>query len=256
MGNCSSVLGVFVAAAFVKFNAGGNGGWQWQYYFQGCAYGFGGLVVLLTYFPPRPRLAREGNLRELLGGIDYVGIALMCGSFTSLLLGLTWGGVTYPWRSAQTIASLVCGIIGLIVFGLWEWLGKKDGIFDHRLMQSRNFPILMLNCTIDGMLLLGVAVLYSQQIGAFFTDDAVKIAAILSPYLVTSTFGCLPAGWLMTRTKSFRVLLVGSLVWCALFTGLMGIVTPDRLAIALVFSGLFGIGTAVTTVIPRKTHSL
>lgn len=86
-------------------------------------------------------------------------------------------------------------------------------------MQGPNFPILLFVYLIDGMLLLGVNVLYAQEIGDVFSTDAVRIAVILCPNLVTSCFGCLPAGWIMAKTKSYRILLVGALLWCALFTG-------------------------------------
>lgn len=50
------------------------------------------------------------------------------------------------------------------------------------------------------MLLLGVNVLLSQQIAIVLTQDAVKVASDLTPYLVTSAFGCLPAGYIMGKT--------------------------------------------------------
>jgi hypothetical protein len=168
-----------------------------------------------------------------------------------------WGGSTYPWNSGQVIGTLVAGCVGLVIFGLFEWLIKKEnGLLDHRLFETFNFPILCLVCLVDGMLLLGVNVLYAQEIATLFSSDALRIAVILSPYLITSTLGCLPAGFIMGKTKSYRVLLVISLLWCALFTGLMGLVDSSRLNMAYAFSALFGIGTAVTTVIPSKHRVL
>lgn len=261
MGSSAAILGTFVAAGFVKHNAGGRGGWQWAYYFQSFVYAVAGISVFATYFPPPPVLRRRGNLREIFARVDYIGILLLCASLASLILGLTWGGSTYPWSSGKIIAMLTCGCGGLVLFGLHEWLGKSDGLFDHRLLQTANFPILLFVCMVDGMLLLGVNVLYSQEIADLFTTDAVNIALILSPYLITSTFGCLPAGFIMAKTKSYRILLVGALLWCGLFTGLMALINPHRLAMACVFSALFGIATAVTTVIPSmhpplSSHSL
>ena len=219
MGSSFAILGTFAAAGFVANNTGGHGGWPWAYYLNAFVYALAGVSVLTTYFPPPPLLRRQGQLKEIFKRVDYIGILLFCGSLASLLIGLTWGGTTYAWNSKEIIATLVCGCLGLVVFGFWEWLGKDDGIFDHRLMQGPNFPILLFVCLIDGMLLLGVNVLYAQEIADMFASNAVHIAVILCPYLITSCFGCLPAGWLMGRTKSYRALLVGSLVWAALFTG-------------------------------------
>lgn len=124
-------------------------------------------------------------------------------------------------------------------------------MFDHRLFASRNFTILLLVCAIDGMLLLGVNILL-QHIIIVFTPDAVEVATDLMPYLVTSALGRLPAGYLMGKKRSYRLLLVFALSWCSLFTGLMGLLNPARINFPYAFSAMFGIGTAVTTVIPSK----
>lgn len=256
IGTAFSILGTFVAGAVVKYNVGGHGGWRWAYYINAILYGVASIGLLLTYFPPPPVIRRQESTARILAGVDYGGILLLCASITPLVLGLTWGGTTYPWESGEVVATLTCGCAGLIMFSLYEWLVVKRGLFDHRLMQSRNFLILLLVCMIDGVLLLGVNVLYAQEIADLFSQDAVKIALILSPYLITSTTGCLPVGWLMARTKSFKALLVGALSWCGLFLGLMALVTHKRLAMACVFSALFGVATAVTTVIPITTIAL
>lgn len=253
MASAFVVLGTFAAAAFVRDNIGGAGGWRWAYYFNGIIYGFTSLSITLTYFPPKPRLGRRSQLGSIFAGVDYIGILIMSASFASLVIGITWGGSTYPWSSKQVVAPLVCGCVGLVMFGLYEAFVVKEGILDHRLFQTMNFPILLFVCTIDGMLLLGVNVLYSQEIFDLFSQNAVRIAVILSPYLITSTFGCIPAGWIMASTKSYREMLVAALFWCSLFTGLMGLINANRLSWTYAFSTLFGIGTAVTTTIPGKS---
>ncbi|KUL90297.1 hypothetical protein ZTR_01916 [Talaromyces verruculosus] len=223
--SCCVIAGTLGAGAFVKYQS-----WRWSYYLNAFVYGTSATLVFFFYHPPPTGLRRQqGQLYEILSKIDYFGIFLFAGSIASLLIALTWGGDTYPWSSSKVIAALVVGCAGLMGFGLYEWLFTTEGIFDHRLFETRNFPILLFVCTVDGMLLLGVNVLYAQQIADMFTTDAIKIATILTPYLTTSAFGCLPAG---------------------LFTGLMAMIDEQRLSWAYAFSSLFGIGTAVTTVIP------
>lgn len=168
-----------------------------------------------------------------------------------VVIALTWGGTTYAWSSGVIIGTLVAGCIGLVIFGLFEYKVKTvNGILDHRLFKTMNFPILCFVCLVDGMLLLGINVLYAQEIADLFATDSVRISVILTPYLITSTVGCLPAGWIMGKTHSYRILLIAALLWCALFTGLMAMVDASRLKMAFAFSALFGLGTAVTTVIP------
>ncbi|KAG8412656.1 hypothetical protein J3459_013901 [Metarhizium acridum] len=251
MASAFVVLGTFLAAAFVRDNVGGLGGWRWAYYFNGIIYGLTAVAIGVSYFPPRPVLGRHQVRREIITGVDYLGILLMAGSFASLITGLTWGGTTYPWDSPRIIATLTAGCVGLAFFGLYEAFMVKEGILDHRLFQTRNFPILMLVCAIDGMLLLGVNVAFSQEAYDLFTQDAVGIATIISPYLILSTFGCIPAGCIMAFTRSYRAFLVAALSWW-----LMGLVTAGRKSWSYAFSALFGAGTAVTTTIPVTALAL
>ncbi|KAH7195257.1 major facilitator superfamily domain-containing protein [Fusarium oxysporum] len=234
MASCAVIAGTLGAGAFVKYQT-----WRWSYYLNAFVYGTTTVLVTCFYHPPPTTLRRQqSRLDDLFAQVDYFGIMLFVGSIASIMIGLTWGGNTYSWSSSQVLAALVIGCVGLLAFGLYERLFTRQGIFHHDMFVSRNFPILLFVCVVDGMLLLGVNVLFSQQIASMFTTDAVKIATILTPYLATSAFGCLPAGILMARTKSYRTILVASLIWCSL------------LSWAYAFSALFGCGTAVTTVIP------
>lgn len=52
-------------------------------------------------------LARRGNV-------------LVIVSTTSVVVGLTWGGVRYPWLSAHVLSPLIIGLIGLGVFIIYE----------------------------------------------------------------------------------------------------------------------------------------
>ena len=42
------------------------------------------------------------------------------GSATSALLGLTWGGIQFPWGSAQVLVPLIIGFVGLFAWVIYE----------------------------------------------------------------------------------------------------------------------------------------
>ena len=48
------------------------------------------------------------------------GNILVTGSTVSVVIGLTWGGVRYPWSSARVLSPLVIGLVGLGVFMIYE----------------------------------------------------------------------------------------------------------------------------------------
>ena len=52
----------------------------------------------MVYLPSRPT---SGDIRAKLKAIDYFGAVASLAATVLLLMGLTWGGVSYPWKSAQ-----------------------------------------------------------------------------------------------------------------------------------------------------------
>jgi hypothetical protein len=55
----------------------------------------------------------------LLTVID-LGIFLWTAGLTLFLVGVSWGGVIYPWKSAAVISSMVIGVVLLVILGFWE----------------------------------------------------------------------------------------------------------------------------------------
>lgn len=51
---------------------------------------------------------------------SFRGNFLVVASTAAVVIALTWGGVKFPWSSAQVLAPLIAGIIGLCVFILYE----------------------------------------------------------------------------------------------------------------------------------------
>ena len=102
-----------------------------------------------------------------------------------MIIVVTWGGTAYAWDSPQILATLIAGCVGLGLCGIYEWLVVTEGTLDHRLFQSRNFPILIFVCV---KLLLGVNVFFAQEIPVLFAADPVQIRIVMTPYIATSAF--------------------------------------------------------------------
>ena len=58
----------------------------------------------------------------------YVGRGniLIIASASSCVIGLTWGGVQFPWSSAHVLAPLIIGIVGIIGFLVYEALVARE----------------------------------------------------------------------------------------------------------------------------------
>ena len=60
-------------------------------------------------------------------GVDSVlsGNALVIASTTSVVIALTWGGVTFSWSSAHVLVPLIVGLVGIVAFFAYEMFVAK-----------------------------------------------------------------------------------------------------------------------------------
>ncbi|KAN0107384.1 MFS general substrate transporter [Russula decolorans] len=93
-----------------------SGNWRWLFYLNLPICAFNATLVLLFLRLKTP----PATLREKLSKMDIIGNILVIGSTTSVVIGLTWGGVRYPWSSAHVLSPLVIGLVGLGVFIIYE----------------------------------------------------------------------------------------------------------------------------------------
>jgi MFS family permease len=93
-----------------------GGKWRWLFYLNPPICAFNAIMVLLFLRLKTP----PATLREKLSKMDMIGNFLVTVSPTSVVTGLTWGGVQYPWLSGHVLSPLVIGLIGLVVFIIYE----------------------------------------------------------------------------------------------------------------------------------------
>ena|ERR1700712_176877 len=97
-----------------------------------------GLLFFLCYFPPSFHMKfRNRTVKEQLRDFDFVGTVLFVGGFLIFLLGLSWGGSVYAWKSAHVVATMVVGGITLIVFTLYEtYMDLKEPLLPIHLFKN------------------------------------------------------------------------------------------------------------------------
>lgn len=79
-----------------------------------------GIALVLYYFfyyPPSFKQLHVGKSRaQQLKEVDWVGICLFVIGSSLFLVGISFGGVTYPWSSAAVLCPLILGIVVFIAF--------------------------------------------------------------------------------------------------------------------------------------------
>jgi len=71
--------------------------------------------------PPTFRMKNRDESRiHILKQFDYIGIILYTGGLLVFLIGLSWGGSAYPWKSAHVITTVVVGFCAIVAFFFWQ----------------------------------------------------------------------------------------------------------------------------------------
>lgn len=86
--------------------------WRWTFWINLpiCGIAFVLLVFFLDVHDPKTKMA------DGLQAIDWFGSASVLGLTIMLLLGLQFGGVTFPWKSPQVICLIVFGALCSLLF--------------------------------------------------------------------------------------------------------------------------------------------
>jgi predicted membrane channel-forming protein YqfA (hemolysin III family) len=79
----------------------------------------------------------NSSLMEKLSKIDWAGSFIFIASTTSLLIGISWGGVMYPWDSWRTLVPIIIGFAGLFGFVFYEKHVAADPVIRLRVFKSR-----------------------------------------------------------------------------------------------------------------------
>lgn len=96
-----------------------SAGWRSSYYL-GIVMSV--MALLLYYFMYHPPTYDQLHVHEKSKGqqmaeLDYGGIILFTAGMVLFLVGLSWGGTVYPWKSAQVFCTLLIGTATLCFFG-------------------------------------------------------------------------------------------------------------------------------------------
>lgn len=126
-------------------------GWRNIYWLQAAFHLVTALGLLIFYHPKRHVDGPKKSLKEVLWAMDPIGsILFICGA-TLMLLALDWAGGTYAWSDAHVAAPLGVGMGLTVLFGLYEWKGRPDGLVAHVFFRGTpNFALSVFAFAVEG----------------------------------------------------------------------------------------------------------
>ncbi|OJJ34614.1 hypothetical protein ASPWEDRAFT_112861 [Aspergillus wentii DTO 134E9] len=183
--------------------------WRWCFWIN---LPIGGVVFFVFIFVlklPSPKTPIRAGLKA----IDWTGSVLSVGSILMILLGLNFGGVTYPWASATVICLIVMGCVVVALFILYEWKFARNPIIPLRLFSSISPAAAYAVFSFNAYVFMGIAYylpLYSQSV---FGANALRSGLYLLPLVVASSLAAAAAGVFIQKTgKYIPVMYIGQVL--------------------------------------------
>ncbi|KAL4924801.1 MDR family MFS transporter [Aspergillus undulatus] len=235
--------------------------WRWCFWINLPACGVPLILLLacLNVHNPRTKL-KEGVL-----AIDWLGTVTVVGLTVLLLLGMEFGGVTFPWDSPTVICMI---IFGGVMVGLFVVVEKRFARFPLVLMGlfSNGFFIAPFILSFaHGMVALGVEYYLPLYFQSVKQASPLQSGLYILPVMVTEALTDILAGIFLHRVGRYRELTWVGVSLMALGTGLLvSIRVESPIGMTIGFAIIGGIGTAllfqtpviaVQNAIEKKTHT-
>lgn len=115
-----SIVGPLIGGVLVE-----KASWRWCFHinYPFCGIGF---VVALMFVRLNP--VEKLTFAQKLERMDWLGALLFVGGMTSFLVGLSWGGIQHPWKSAATLGPIFIGLATLGVFLAWHLYAQERAL--------------------------------------------------------------------------------------------------------------------------------
>ncbi|KAI2609044.1 MFS general substrate transporter [Hypoxylon fragiforme] len=189
----------------------------------------------------------EGDWKLKLKAVDFVGIALTLAGVSVLMLGLTWGGSEYPWKSTAVITTLVLGFLLCVAFVLWQWRGPRYPLVPLHIFKSKIVNGACLTMAINGWNFV-VQVYYVPTFYQLaYGYSATKAGAMLLPITVIQTFSSTLSGLIVHWVGRYRECILFGWVCWAIGLGLMSTLDENSgLGKQIGYAIIIGVGVGNT----------
>ncbi|EPE37172.1 MFS general substrate transporter [Glarea lozoyensis ATCC 20868] len=216
----------------------------------------GGLVILIVLlFVPLSRSSDEANkqlpMKEKLRRMDLIGTIVFLGSICCLLLGLVWGGHTYPWQDSRIIGLFVGSGLLAILFCYWLWMQGEMALIPLRILRKRSIAmgavtLFAINITLN---------IYGYYLPLFFqaaqgvgvTESGIRQMALVLPEIVAVGL----TGFVVTKWGYYVPYMIGGTVIGSIGAGLLTTLDVDTpTANWAIYLFIFGVGAGMSLQLP------
>ncbi|KAI6082410.1 MFS general substrate transporter [Hypoxylon rubiginosum] len=110
-----------------------------------------------------------------------------------------------PWRSAQTVAPIAVGGVGLLSFAVYNRYVSKQPFIRPSLLSSATAKAAYFGALVHGVLVYSVLYYMPIYFQAVQEYSLLQSGAALLPYSLTTGFFAIGVGWAISKTGTYRL---------------------------------------------------
>lgn len=214
-------------------------GWRWAFSFN-IPLGILAIIAVAVFLklPRRPREERER--------IDYLGMILLAGATTCLILVCTWGGTQYDWNSPQILLLCATTLAGAIAFVIAETRASSP-VIPLSLFKDRNFTLTTVSGLAVGVAMFGAIGYMPTYIQMVKGVDATQAGLLMTPMMASLLITSIVSGQIVSRTGRYKLFpLVGMVIMGIGLWLLSTLEVSDSTVRMCVFLAVFGAGIGLS----------
>ncbi len=183
--------------------------------------------------------------------VDYAGAGLLAASVVTLLLATVWGGVDYPWGSAQIIGLFAASGLSTLLF-IWREHYAREPIIPLGLFKNSIFSVSSLLSFLIGVIMFGALIFLPEYQQLIRGDSATKSGLMLLPLVAGLMVASIASGRLISKFGRYRIFPIVGTALTALSFWLLSHIAVDTNRV-LLGSWMVVLGLGIGLVMPVLT---
>ncbi|KAK3169355.1 hypothetical protein OEA41_008738 [Lepraria neglecta] len=216
--------------------------WRWCFWINlpVCGIAFVLLLLLLDVHNPRTKLGEGVMAVDWFGTLSILAVTLL------LLLGLDFGGATFPWDSPKVICLIVFGTLMIGFFLFSEKRLAKYPLMPLSIFKNWSNNAAFLVAFAHSMVSIGVEYYLPLYFQSVKQASPLRSGILILPMMVTEAAVDIMVGILIHQTGRYREITWAGVTLMTLGTGLyINFRTDTSVARIVGFEIIGGIGTAL-----------
>lgn len=166
----SSAVAPIISYAFVVKT---SVGWRGVFYLLIALNAIGLLCWIFFYFPPDFHMKHgRASKMKYIKNFDYIGTVLATAGLLLFLMGLSWGGSLYAWKSAHVISTIVVGFMLLVAFGFYEaYVPMKEPLLPVHLFKNKGLIISILIWSLGASVYYAFAIVWPSMVVTVYAPN-------------------------------------------------------------------------------------